>query len=120
MPFDWCDYLELARALVDLRGSSYSQEATQRSAVSRAYFAAFCSARNYAVNNLGYKPERGANDHAELRKHLQKQRYPELASRLNKLRQWRNACDYDNNVSQLCEMVRDSLRVAEKIIHKCR
>jgi EAL domain-containing protein (putative c-di-GMP-specific phosphodiesterase class I) len=38
--FDWREYIELARELAGLRGSGYSQEAAERSAVSRAYFEA--------------------------------------------------------------------------------
>jgi hypothetical protein len=54
MPFDWREYLNLARQLAGLQGSDYSQEAVERSAVSRAYYAAFCWARNYAEKNLGF------------------------------------------------------------------
>jgi RNA-splicing ligase RtcB len=54
MPFDWREYLNLARQLAGLQGSDYSQEAVERSAVSRAYYAAFCWARNYAEKNRGF------------------------------------------------------------------
>ena len=120
MPFDWREYLELARELSGLRGSSYSQEAAERSAVSRAYYAAFCWARNYAEKSLGFKPKRDPRDHVELRDHLRNQGYPELASDLNKLRGWRNACDYDDQVSQLHQQVSCSIKVADKIIQKFR
>jgi len=120
VPFDWREYLELARELAGLRGSGYSQEAAERSAVSRAYYAAFCWARNYAKKNLGFKPKRDPTDHLRLRDHLQNQGYPELASDLNKLRGWRNACDYKDQVSQLREQVSYSIKVAEKVIQRCR
>jgi len=42
MPFDWQEYLLLAREL-----SQRSGEAALRSAISRAYYAAFCTACNY-------------------------------------------------------------------------
>jgi hypothetical protein len=120
MPFDWREYLELARALAGLRGSGYSQEAAERSAVSRAYYAAFCWTRNYAEENLGFKPKRDPTDHVRLRDNLRNQGYPKLASDLNKLRGWRNACDYNDQVFQLRQQVRDSLKVADKIIQACR
>ena len=40
--FDWADYLTLAQELATRR----SDEAALRPAVSRAYYAAFCQARN--------------------------------------------------------------------------
>jgi len=120
MPFDWREYLELARELAGLRGSGYSQEAAERSAVSRAYYAAFCWARNYAEKNLGFTPKRDPTDHLQLRDHLQNQGYPKLGSDLNKLRRWRNACDYDDQIPQLRQQVSFSIKVADKIIQACR
>jgi len=42
MPFDWTEYLNLARRLAQPGAS----EAESRSAISRAYYAVFCTARN--------------------------------------------------------------------------
>ena len=43
MSFDWSEYLDLARELA-LQGSAPSlSEARVRAAISRAYYAAFCS-----------------------------------------------------------------------------
>jgi uncharacterized protein (UPF0332 family) len=120
MPFDWREYLNLARELAGLQGPGYSQEAAGRSAVSRAYYAAFCWAKNYAEKNLGFKPEKKASDHVKLREHLQEKGYNELASNLNNLRAWRNACDYDDQVSKLHRKVSLSIKVADKIIQGCR
>jgi uncharacterized protein (UPF0332 family) len=120
MSFDWREYLELARELAGLRGSGYSQEAADRSAVSRAYYAAFCWARNYAEAKLGFKPQKGPDDHKRLREHLKRQRHQMLASHLNKLRGWRNECDYDDQVPQLRQRVSVSIEVADKIIQGCR
>jgi uncharacterized protein (UPF0332 family) len=120
VPFDWREYLELARELAGLQGSGYSPEAAERSAVSRAYYAAFCWARNYAQKNLGFQPDGKPSDHTKLREHFQNKGYLELASGLNKLREWRNACDYDDQISQLHQQVSSSIKVAEKIIQRCR
>lgn len=120
MSFDWREYLELARALTGLGGSGYSQEAADRSAVSRAYYAAFCWVRNYAGTKLGFSPQRGPDDHRRLREHLKRQGRQALASDLNKLRVWRNECDYNDQVLQLGQRVRVSIEVADKIIQGCR
>lgn len=120
MPFDWREYLELARELVGQVGSGYSEEAAERSAVSRAYYAAFCWARNYAEVNLGFRRIGKAKDHKRLREHLKRRSRIQLASDLNKLRGWRNNCDYDDEVSNLDQFVRSAIRVADKVIQECR
>jgi hypothetical protein len=52
MSFDWREYLKLAQFLqTQISSSNHSPgfvEACQRAAISRAYYAAFCTARNYA------------------------------------------------------------------------
>lgn len=47
MSFDWSEYLTLARSLVGQTSAPPNQEAAQRAAISRAYYAAFCKARNH-------------------------------------------------------------------------
>ena len=54
MSFDWSEYLTLAQELTSASTSSPIQEAHLRAAVSRAYYAAFCKARNYLHNKDGY------------------------------------------------------------------
>jgi hypothetical protein len=46
MSFDWADYLKLAEALTQAPTVPGPEEAALRAAMSRAYYAAFCSARN--------------------------------------------------------------------------
>jgi uncharacterized protein (UPF0332 family) len=114
--FDWREYLELAKALADMKGVESFQEAAQRSAVSRAYFAAFCWARNYTETEGGFKPSRDAAVHKELRSYLENQGRSDIASALNRLRMWRNICDYEDEVSELDKLVSASLSEAKKII----
>jgi hypothetical protein len=47
MSFDWSEYLNLARNLAGQTTTPPNQEAALRSAISRAYYAAFCTARNH-------------------------------------------------------------------------
>ena len=53
MSFDWADYLKLAEALTQSLTVPGPEEAALRAAMSRAYYAAFCSARNLAGNREG-------------------------------------------------------------------
>lgn len=48
MTFDWREYLTLAENLCTNSHTFPNQEACFRVAISRAYYAAFCTARNYA------------------------------------------------------------------------
>lgn len=47
MSFDWSEYLSIAQELIEQAKKSSYQEAKVRSAISRAYYAAFGAARNH-------------------------------------------------------------------------
>lgn len=49
MTFNWSEYLEVARALTGAFSNPHSDEAKYRAAISRSYYAAFCTARDYLV-----------------------------------------------------------------------
>jgi hypothetical protein len=99
MPFDWHEYLDLARWLETHTPPGISKEGAQRAAVSRAYFAAFCYARNYGRSYLGFVPRNDDSDHGRLRAHLRQRRRKPTADKLDVLRLSRNACDYDDDLS---------------------
>ena len=54
MTFDWSEYLKLAQELAGQTVSPANEEAKLRSSVSRAYYAAFCKARNYLRDIEGH------------------------------------------------------------------
>ncbi|KAF5436823.1 hypothetical protein C5S35_07295 [Candidatus Methanophagaceae archaeon] len=47
MMFNWSGYLDLAKELAGQTAGQATEEAKLRSSASRAYYAAFCRARNY-------------------------------------------------------------------------
>ena len=118
MAFDWREYLSLARSLSGQSAASYAPEAASRSAVSRAYYAAFCHARNYADDHLQFHPRNDASDHSRLRAHLSRAGMSDAADRLRDLRQWRNACDYHDTVAHLSAMVASAIVQADKIVNQ--
>jgi len=120
MPFDWREYLELAKQLVGQASSGYFAEASERSAVSRAYFAAYCWVRNYSESKLGFQRTGSAEDHKYLRRYLVQHGKSRVASRLNRLRGWRNKCDYDDQVVNLNQYVKSAIEAADKVIEECR
>ena len=63
MSFNWSEYLWLANALLSDPNSPGPEEASFRSAISRAYYAAFCSARNFGRDRREFVPQRDARDH---------------------------------------------------------
>jgi hypothetical protein len=94
MAFDWSEYLKLARWLATNTPPGVSEEAARRDAISRAYYAAFGHACQYAQDNLGFQPRNDPDDHGRLRAHLKSKRRHATADSLDRLRGWRNDCDY--------------------------
>ena len=91
--------------------------AAQRSAVSRAYYAAFGHTRKYAADHLGFEARNDPDDHGRLKHFLNKGKTKVLATRLDRLRQWRNACDYDDEPDpDLPGLVASAIAEAQKVI----
>lgn len=122
MPFDWKQYLDLARELAQPTASDPGQrEARLRSAISRAYYASFCHARNYSRNWLKFVPDHTADDHGRLKAHLRVGKRHGIALKLDQLRQWRNDADYqDSLTSDLATMASHSVNEASKILDLMR
>ena len=127
MSFDWRAYFKLAQVLVALASSIVARialrqvvrEACWRAGVSRAYYAAYCHARNHARDRLGFQPRRAADDHAILREYLGRNRtYIEVADLLNQLRSWRNQCDYDDMAYSLEEMAKSAIAFTREILQR--
>ncbi len=118
MPFDWKLYLDLARELSQPTTSNAgTQEARLRSAVSRAYYAAFCHARNYSRDWLKFVPNHTADDHGRLRAFLKDGKRRSIALKLDQLRQWRNDADYSDSVtSDLATMATYAVSEAGKLL----
>jgi uncharacterized protein (UPF0332 family) len=115
--FDWREYLNLAKFLLDLKSSEVSKEALYRCAISRAYYSAFCWARNYAQRNLGFKPTGKGEDHKLVREILAKKGFIEIAEKLDDLRRWRNSCDYKDVIdNDLNSIAFNLIKYAEDII----
>lgn len=120
MKFDWTEYLNLAKELYGQRDSAASNEAKLRSAVSRAYYSAFCKVRNYCRDVK--RDNRLPND-ARVHKYIinkfkqsENRRYRQIGINLDRLRADRNKADYHDVVQGLPSMVSTDLRRAQKVI----
>ena len=122
MNFDWKEYLNLAQFLQGQTGVKYNKESAYRSAVSRAYYAAFCLARNYARDNQNFSPTYKTEDHELVREHFKSMQMVKLAQYLDHLRQWRNMCDYydeitDKEASNISILPISAIRRAQQVVN---
>ena len=123
MSFDWEEYLNLARFLLNQAGTGCTTEAACRGAVSKAYYAAFNYARNYATDYLGFvsrsRPDDRAQDHGRLRAHFRQRRRQRVGDLLGKLREWRDECDYLDDLMAVSPLRRatDAVTAAEYVIN---
>lgn len=125
MAFDWNDYLEIAKAFkADTDGQAKSNviEAKQRTAVSRAYYATYNLAVDYAKNNLGYTPtQSGANQHHyDVRLVYQSQlanpAHQEVRKILARLHKARIDCDYKpEDLGNLQSLLGSVIMEADKV-----
>jgi uncharacterized protein (UPF0332 family) len=99
MSFDWSDYLRLAESLVADPIAPGPREAALRAAISRAYYAAFCSARNLAKSRGEIVLTQLASEHALVIAHFRGSPEPvrrRIGADLSRLRKYRNNADYDD------------------------
>jgi hypothetical protein len=116
MNFDWKDYLILAHALQQQAATGLNQEAALRSAISRAYYAAFCHARNYARDRHSLQLRYTGDDHFLVKQHFMTRRARGIAAKLDWLRQIRNKCDYEDSVADLAKLLVSALQEAQMVI----
>lgn len=125
MRFDWSEYLNLAQELAATNSdSSANNEAKLRSAISRAYYATFCLARNY-LRDIEKDPKlsrknRDFNEHQyvaeEFIYHPTKMKnMVKIGENLSKLRELRNKADYQDTMFNLQNSVKNALMLAQNI-----
>lgn len=112
--FDWREYLTLADDLRAARAPTAAGEALQRAAVSRAYYASFCPARDYLIDLGELSPVRREEPKlhqqvAERFKLSTSSRRREIGTWLRDMREARNRCDYEDSNPTLAEDVRSVL-----------
>ncbi|MBS3908737.1 MAG: hypothetical protein KGZ93_03815 [Actinobacteria bacterium] len=123
MAFNWSEYLALAQELPKKSSSSGNMEAKLRSAISRAYYAAYCKSRNhmqhkdmksfpsYKVNKHDFVKQHFLNDTDKARK--------SIGANLDRLREERNKADYDNSFKgNLLNTTQKSISQTQKLFSK--
>lgn len=103
MNFDWREYEKAAQWIYDnATVSNCSEEACYRTAISRAYYAAFHGVMDYAVERENFPKKKGGDDHTGLLRHFKKygtgpRRIIYIA--LDRLHDNRLQADYDNELT---------------------
>lgn len=109
---DWSDYLTLARELAKQDGDAY-----QRSAVSRAYYAVFCTARDKLDGIGDFNPPKCGSNHIYLWNRLATDPYNVMWVRDHgqDLRDKRVDADYERYIDNLPSFVEDAMILAEDL-----
>lgn len=103
MSFPWVDYLTVAEALMQARNTFAPAEARYRVASSRAYYAAYCAARNHARDHERYSPVTTGADHRLVAEHYRagtSRAHRKIGEILQRLIVERHCADYDDDIPQ--------------------
>jgi uncharacterized protein (UPF0332 family) len=119
MMFDWTEYYRLAQNLVRDKATFSTEEACCRAAVSRAYYAAYCLARNRARASSKLNLRGTADDHKTVEAYYRDARDPDrkkIGALLDRLRDHRNQADYDDEIPSVVNLTTISMNNAQKLI----
>lgn len=121
MSFDWSEYLTLAQELASTSTTSPIEEAKLRSAISRAYYAAFCKARNYLIYENNEPIPRNVNVHWYVVDKFETSAQTErqtIGFLLRHMRSIRNIIDYQDRFHRdLKKTARGVLAEAAEVLH---
>lgn len=118
MSFDWSEYLKVARELAGQPTAPPTEEAKLRSAISRAYYAAFIKARNFLQDKDGATiPFQNSHQYVINQFRISTVGIRQkIGNRLLRLRIARNQADYNNIVPRLAEDTLEALTLARRVI----
>lgn len=118
MSFDWSDYLSVAKELANIAATT-NQEAKLRSAISRAYYAAFIKARNHLRDREGLLIPRTSDAHSYVSQQFKSSPNAVrqlLAEKLVRLRRFRRQADYVDTFPGLTGITQTALRLSQEVI----
>jgi uncharacterized protein (UPF0332 family) len=118
MSFSWENFLSVAELLSNA-DSGADHEACLRSAVSRAYYAAFGSARSHARERR-LQTRQSAAEHGEVSVFFAQkygERGGEIAKILSRLRTNRNIADYDDDCADAEGLSVESITYARRVLN---
>ncbi len=119
MSFNWEEYLLLANKLLESRGIFAPAEACTRTAISRAYYAAFISARDLAARRRKIILNIRKSVHRQVRNFFEESNdkdYVMIGALLKSLARKRNMADYDSVMTDSGKEAEGSVRLATDIL----
>lgn len=119
MTFDWREYLTLADNLYSNCGNFPNKEACMRAAISRGYYAAFCTARNCARDNDGLALNNTGRDHGDVKNFYigaSDVNRKQVGNLLNRLRDLRNTADYKDVISGLEPSAQTAIALSQQVV----
>jgi uncharacterized protein (UPF0332 family) len=121
MNFNWREYLSLSEGLKSHPDLVGTPEASFRSAASRAYYAAYQCALEYARTE-GFEDRFGESSHQYLQKHFSKrasssEAHKGISLQLNRLRDIRIKADYRSKVKYPENLASSAIGMAKKILY---
>jgi len=116
MSFDWSHYLIIAEELFrEVENTTY-KDANLRCAISRAYYAAFHSAKLKLYEKWNISVSRDASAHKEVKECYEQKNMKMIALNLERMRIDRNKADYYDIVKDLEAVTKETLKRANKVI----
>ncbi len=116
MSFDWSHYLIIAEKLFREAEDTIYKDANLRCAISRAYYAAFHSAKIKLYVKWDISVSRDAGAHKEVKEYYEQKNMKKIALDLERMRIDRNRADYYDMVKDLKTVTQETLRRANKVI----
>jgi uncharacterized protein (UPF0332 family) len=120
MAFNWEDFLTFAEKINIAPDVPGPREAALRSAISRAYYAAFRAAMELGKQN-GFMATHSGDDHNKIREHFRNsipkhKKKLDISLQLDRLHDLRRQADYENNLKQKPEnMAVYAISMAKKV-----
>ncbi len=111
--FDWNEFKILAEKLKDEK-----DEASQRTAISRLYYAIYWKARIQIVSK-GYRYDRNKSSHKQIwNEYLNKSDLDnqDIGKKGKELHSYRIQADYYNQIRRLEDLIEDSFDVAKEVL----
>lgn len=119
MSFPWIEYLHLAENLAETGTHSVSRDAKKRAAISRAYYAAYCLARDKQWGADAEPPDGGESHTVLIRELIQSGGVKgQVGNDLQRLKTQRKRADYMGYFSDLDQQTSFVLRVATRVVQK--
>ena len=117
MSFDWAEFLKVAEILHEGASDAKFAEAMYRIAISRAYYAAFCLARNLLIKRAWLIQDKDVHRFVRDSFVDSENKQEQLIGRkLHRLKQARVKADYDDEIRDIAKLSADALKTSREIL----